>query len=57
MGQVRVSQGCLQGELVKNQYGGSFYSFKGIPYAEPPIGDLRFKVLQKKGGRYYEFMV
>lgn len=22
-----------------------FYAFKGVPYAKPPIGDLRFKVI------------
>lgn len=44
MVQVRVSEGFLEGELVHNEYGGTYYSFKGIPYAEPPLGDLRFKV-------------
>ncbi|CAH0682963.1 unnamed protein product [Spodoptera exigua] len=46
MVQVRVSEGLLEGERVENPYEGSFYSFKGIPYAQPPIGDLRFKAPQ-----------
>jgi carboxylesterase type B len=24
--------------------GGKYLSFKGIPYAKPPIGDLRYRV-------------
>lgn len=44
MVQIRVNEGLLEGEVVQNKYGGSFYSFKGIPYAQPPLGDLRFKV-------------
>lgn len=38
-GQVRGASGIT---LLKNI---TFYSFKGIPYAKPPIGDLRFKVI------------
>lgn len=41
---VLVDEGLLEGEVICNEYGGRFYSFKGIPYAEPPLGDLRFKV-------------
>lgn len=44
MVQVKVSEGVLEGELVENEYGDTFYSFKGIPFAQPPTGDLRFKV-------------
>ncbi|XP_031621135.1 uncharacterized protein LOC116339416 [Contarinia nasturtii] len=36
-GQIR---GIKKSSLLKNV---DYYSFKGIPYAEPPIGELRFK--------------
>lgn len=42
--QVEVSEGILEGKVVDNEYGCPYFSFKGIPYAEPPVGDLRFKV-------------
>lgn len=41
---VEVQQGWLPGKLVGAVTGDYFYSFKGIPYAKPPIGSLRFKV-------------
>ncbi|KAJ2951245.1 hypothetical protein O0L34_g5646 [Tuta absoluta] len=43
MVRVKVSQGILEGVEVDNEYGGKIFKFKGIPYAEPPVGDLRFK--------------
>lgn len=45
MTKVKVNQGWLEGEVLDLVTGdGTYYSFKGIPYAEPPIGKLRFKV-------------
>ncbi|KAL4709656.1 hypothetical protein ACJJTC_007387 [Scirpophaga incertulas] len=43
MAQVKVKLGWLEGEVLKSSLSGSeFYSFKGIPYATPPVGKLRF---------------
>lgn len=42
---VEIYLGQIKGKLVKHLYGDDYYSFQGIPYAKPPIGDLRFKVL------------
>ncbi|XP_022828340.1 esterase B1-like [Spodoptera litura] len=41
---VKVKQGTLKGIRVRRITGnGEYFSFKGIPYAAPPIGPLRFK--------------
>lgn len=39
--QVKVDSGQLQGEIT-----GGIVSFKGIPYAAPPIGELRWRAPQ-----------
>lgn len=45
MVKVQVKQGLLEGQQLDLVTGdGYYYSFKGIPYAEPPVGPLRFKV-------------
>ncbi len=40
---VEISDGKLRGGL---SHDGSIVSFKGIPYAAPPVGDLRWKAPQ-----------
>ncbi|XP_065214537.1 esterase FE4-like [Planococcus citri] len=44
---VEIPQGKLQGKKSKSILNGQkYYSFLGIPYAKPPIGDLRFQAPQ-----------
>ncbi|XP_065209336.1 juvenile hormone esterase-like [Planococcus citri] len=40
---LTTKQGILKGAVEKSRGGRSFYSFYNIPYAEPPIGKLRFQ--------------
>lgn len=43
---VKVSEGHLSGHYMKSGNGRPISAFTGIPYAEPPIGDLRFDFLR-----------
>lgn len=43
---VETRNGAVRGILNKTIFNQKpFYSFRGIPFAEPPIAELRFKVL------------
>lgn len=39
---VELSVGKVKGRWQVGLYGDGFYSFEGIPFAKPPLGDLRF---------------
>lgn len=42
---VNTVNGLVRGKKFLTLYESKpYYSFKGIPYAKPPLGDLRFKV-------------
>lgn len=41
---INVKQGTVIGKQNQLLNGQPYYAFKGIPYAVPPLGDLRFKV-------------
>lgn len=41
---INIDQGCLKGKTGQDYNGRRYHSFLGIPYAKPPIGELRFKV-------------
>ncbi|XP_050539459.1 juvenile hormone esterase-like isoform X2 [Daktulosphaira vitifoliae] len=40
---VKTSKGVLKGEVLISRNGREFDSFMSIPYAKPPVGELRFK--------------
>ncbi|XP_066152523.1 esterase FE4-like isoform X1 [Euwallacea fornicatus] len=43
---VTIHEGQLKGIICNDARGGKFYSFLAIPYAKPPVGNLRFKAPQ-----------
>lgn len=45
---VQTTSGLVRGRKFTTLFANKeFYSFRGIPYAEPPIGELRFKVSKR----------
>lgn len=44
---VDTEYGKIKGVKRLTVYDDSFYSFEGIPYAKPPVGELRFKAPQR----------
>lgn len=40
---IQISQGKLKGTFLKSRSGRKYSAFLGIPYAQPPIGNLRFR--------------
>ncbi|CAH2233125.1 jg13989 [Pararge aegeria aegeria] len=40
---VRVNEGQLRGTTYDLVDGSTCYAFRGVPFAQPPVGDLRFK--------------
>lgn len=47
MATVTITQGKLKGNEAVTVNGLKYFEFLNIPYAKPPVGDLRFKVRQK----------
>lgn len=43
---ITTALGKLRGSVMKSDHGKDFFAFRGIPYAKPPVGDLRFKMPQ-----------
>ena len=48
-----MSEGTLVGIVEESFSGDSYNAFRGIPYAKPPVGELRFRVSTEDDYKYY----
>lgn len=51
---VKTSLGYVRGEKLKTADGNEGLVFLGLPYAEPPVGDLRFRPSVLFGKPWFE---
>lgn len=42
--EVTIPQGNLQGTIIETYHGRNILAFLGIPYVQPPTGNLRFAI-------------
>lgn len=40
---IQIEDGSIEGTTLTTRLGEEFYAFRNVPFAEPPVGDLRFK--------------
>lgn len=43
---LNTSLGLVKGTTMLSRNGTPFYAFLGLPFAEPPVGELRFAVIK-----------
>lgn len=54
---VKVNEGVLEGRKSSTENGFEYHSFQGIPYAKPPINELRFKVIKSDINIYASYKI
>ncbi|PNF24245.1 Esterase FE4 [Cryptotermes secundus] len=45
---VTTVHGVLRGSVIQSRLGRPIYSFRGVRFAQPPVGNLRFKLPEKQ---------
>jgi len=41
---LKLTKGAIEGRVLTSRDGRPYHSYTGVPYAKPPVGELRFKV-------------
>lgn len=54
---AKIRNGSLRGKLLESRNGRKIYSFTGIPYAKPPLGELRFEVRSSATAKIEPYLV